>query len=94
MPGPVLIILERILGLPCDERSTRFACAQQKSFVRIVVLLQAKKRDVQSGASLLVHVWSGSDRLSQSLFKLLSSLFPVVKETEENFEQLDFSFFL
>lgn len=40
---PVLIILERILVLPCDEWNARFPCAQQRSFVSVVVLLQAKK---------------------------------------------------
>lgn len=53
-----------------------------------------KKGGVQSKASPVVCVWSGSECLSQSLFKLLSSLFPVVKETEEKFEQPAFSFFL
>lgn len=64
MPRPVLIILERILVLLCDEWSARFPCAQQKSFVRVVVLLQDKKRGVQTEASpLVVHVWGGFECL-------------------------------
>lgn len=60
MPRPVLIILERILVLLYDEWNARFPCAQQKSFVRAVVLLQDKKRDVQTEASpMVVHVWGG-----------------------------------
>lgn len=43
MPRSMLIILERILVLPCDEWNARFPCAQQKSFVRVVVLQENKK---------------------------------------------------
>lgn len=90
MPRPVLIILEKILALPCDDQNVKFPCAQQKSFVRVGVFLQDKKRDVQTEASpLVVHVCGGFECL-----KLLTSLFLFVKETEEKLEQPDFSFFL
>lgn len=65
-----------------------------KSLVMAVVLLQDKKSGVQSRASPLVQVCSGFECLSQRLFKLLSSLFRIVKETEGKLEQPDFSFFL
>ena len=68
-----LIILERIFLLPSGEQRAKFPCAQQKNFVRVVVLLQDKKRDVQSGAGPLAHLWTAFEHLSQSLFKLLSS---------------------
>lgn len=71
-----------------------FPVLGKKSLVRVVVLLQDKESGVQSRASPLVHVWSGIEHFSQRSFKLLSSLFQIVKETEEKFEQPDFSFFL
>lgn len=81
------MILERILVFPCDEISARFPCAQQKSFVRVVVLLQDKKRDIQSRSRPLVHVWS----VSQSFFKLLSHLFLIVKENLNHLTSLSSS---
>lgn len=79
----MLIILERILVLPCDEWNARFPCAQQNSFVRVVVLLQDKKRDVQTEASQLVVHMCGVGSSVSELIQLLSDLFLFVKETEE-----------